>query len=59
MTTLHWIFTNGHRWYKQFDTVEAAQAGAHQLGLYEAPSVDRAWIETDSEDIWLKEKAQA
>jgi hypothetical protein len=56
MVTLHWIFTNGHRWHKQFDNVEAAENGAYLMGLISAPSIDRSWIETDNGDIWLKEK---
>jgi len=53
---LHWIFTNGHRWHKRFNTAEAAEAAAHDMGLIVAPSIDRVWIETGAGDIWLREK---
>jgi hypothetical protein len=56
MIVLHWIFTNGHRWHKQFDTVDAAKAAAHAMGLIVAPSVDRVFIETETAEIWLREK---
>lgn len=56
MVTLHWVFTNGHRWFKNFDTVESAENGAYSLGLFSAPSIDRAWIEAENGEIWLKEK---
>ena len=54
--TLHWIFTNGHRWHKVFDTAEAAEAYAHACGLIVGPHVDRVYIETNTADIWLREK---
>jgi len=57
MTTLHWIFTNGHRWHKVFDTAEAAEAYAHACGLIVGPHVDRVYIETNTAgEIWLREK---
>lgn len=57
MIVLHWIFTNGHRWHKEFETVEKAETAAETMGLFAAPSIERAWIETPNNEIWLKEKA--
>ena len=56
MATLHWVFTNGHKWHKQFDNVALAETYAHQCGVFADPNVARAWIDTDTEQIWLKEK---
>lgn len=54
--TLHWIFSNGHKWHKQFEAAEAAEAYAHACGLITGPHVDRVWIDTGAADIWLREK---
>lgn len=56
MIVLHWIFINGHRWHKQFNTIDAATNYAHACGLIVGPHVDRVWLETGEHDIWLREK---
>jgi hypothetical protein len=56
MAVLYWIFSNDHRWQKPFDTVEAAQRHAEICGFFSNPCINRAWIETESESICLKEK---
>ena len=57
MITLHWIFTNGHAWFKTCDSVEHAENHAELCGLHKNRAVDRVYIETENCDIWLKEKA--
>lgn len=56
MIVLNWIFTNGHRWHKKFETTEAAEAYAHQCGLITGLHVERVWINTTETEIWIKEK---
>jgi hypothetical protein len=56
MVELHWIFTNGHAWFKTCDNVEHAEYHAELCGLYKNHNVDRVFIETENGQIWLKEK---
>jgi hypothetical protein len=61
MSTLHWVFSNGHKWHKDFGTMQEAEDYAHTMGLFADPRIVRAWIDVDSGKgtVWLKEKAQA
>lgn len=56
MVELHWIFTNGHAWFKTCDNVEHAEQHAELCGLYKNGAVERVFIQTDDGEIWLKEK---
>lgn len=56
MIVLHWIFTNGHAWSKEFDSVEHAENYADLCGFFASPTIERAWIETPNNAVWLKEK---
>jgi hypothetical protein len=53
---LNWVFCNGHAWAKPFETVEHAEQHAYQLGLFQSPTVERAWIDGPNGQTWLKEK---
>lgn len=56
MITLYWIFSNGHKWHKTFSDIETAEKHAEICGFFSNPYIDRAWIETETAEIWLKEK---
>jgi hypothetical protein len=56
MVLLNWIFTNGHAWSKEFQTVEHAEQHAEMLGLFQNYAIGRAWIDGPNGQIWLKEK---
>lgn len=58
MVTLHWIFINGHCWFKECDTVEHAEQYAEICGLYKNLAVERVFIKTNDSEIWLKEKVR-
>ena len=56
MVVLNWVFCNGHAWTKSFETIEHAEQHAYQLGLFQSPTIDRAWIDGLNGQTWLKEK---
>lgn len=56
MIELNFIFRNGMKCKKEFFSVEEAEKQAYLLDLINGPHVDRAWIDTDTEQIWLREK---
>lgn len=56
MFTLHWIFINGHAWQKSFDSEKDAENHAHLIGVFKGQHIKHAFIETENETIWLKEK---
>ena len=56
MLTLNWIFNNNNVWSKTFDNVENAIKYVEICGMYSHYAIDKVWIDTDNEKIWLKEK---
>ena len=56
MITLNWIFTNGHKWHKAFESVQMAENYVYLCGMITNFSIDRVWIETESGEEWIKEK---
>ena len=56
MIELNWIFCNGHKWKKEFSSIEEAEKQAYLLDLINGSHIDRVWIDTDTEQIWLREK---
>jgi hypothetical protein len=58
MIVLSWIFRNGHEWSKAFDSVEQAENHVYKLDLIKNWSIDRVWIDSPTQQIWIKEKAQ-
>jgi hypothetical protein len=57
MYTLYWIFTNDHKWQKQFETENKALDFMYQCGFLLNNCIDRVWLETDNDTLWLKEKS--
>jgi hypothetical protein len=57
MITLNWIFDNNHAWAKNFDSVDNAINYVEFCGMYSHYAIDRVWIDTNNEQIWLKEKS--
>ena len=57
MIVLNWIFTNGHAWTKNFDSVDHAENYMYQCAMLKNGAVDRVWIDTPTDQIWIKEKA--
>ena len=56
MINLHWVFTNKHAWELSFNTVSEAEKHFYKCDMLKNCNIDRAWIQTDSETVWLKEK---
>jgi len=57
MIILNWIFNNEHAWAKNFDSVNDAINYVEHCGMYSHYGINRVWIDTNNEQIWLKEKA--
>lgn len=57
MIVLNWIFKNGHAWSKIFDSVDHAENYTYQCAMLKNGAVDRVWIDTPTDQIWIKEKA--
>ena len=57
MIVLNWIFKNGHAWSKIFDSVDHAENYTYQCAMLKDGAVDRVWIDTPTDQIWIKEKA--
>jgi hypothetical protein len=57
MHTIHWVFTNDHKWHKEFDSESKALDFMYQCGFLLNQSIDRVWIESDNATLWLKEKS--
>jgi hypothetical protein len=56
MIVLNWIFKNGHAWSKAFDSIEMAVNHIYKLDLIKNLAIDRVWIDSPLEQIWVKEK---
>jgi hypothetical protein len=57
MTILNWVFNNEHAWSKNFNSVEDAVNYVEHCGMYSHYGINKVWIDTNNEQIWLKEKA--
>ena len=57
MIKLNWIFTNGHAWAKDFNSIEHAENYMHQCAMLKNGAIDRVWIDAPEGQIWIKEKA--
>ena len=57
MIILNWIFDNNHAWAKNFDSVDNAIKYVEFCGMYSHYAINKVWIDTNNEQIWLKEKA--
>ena len=56
MIVLNWCFDNGHMWTKDFNSVDNAINYVEVCGMYSHRGIDKVWIDTDNEQVWLKEK---
>lgn len=56
MFVLYWIFTNGHKYQKEFESTKEAEAYAHLCDMFRSPVIDRVWIESADAAVWLREK---
>ena len=59
MITLNWIFTNGLRMSRQFDTMAGAEDYIYDNHLIGSGTVDRVWVDAPYETFWIKEKVAA
>jgi hypothetical protein len=60
MTTLHWTFTNGHKWRKDFATEQQAMDYVYEMHmLADNNQISQVCLDSGTVIIWLKEKATA
>lgn len=57
MITLNWRFNNDHAWTKNFDSVDNAINYVEFCGMYSHYAINQVWLDTNNEQIWLKEKS--
>lgn len=57
MIQLHWIFTNGHKWHKEFYSETEALNHVYTCGFLLNPFIDRVFLVSNDGETWIKEKA--
>ena len=56
MIQLHWIFTNGHKWHKEFCSENEALNHVYICGFLLNPFIDRVFLVSNNGETWIKEK---
>ena len=57
MIELHWIFINGHKWFKKFESENDALNYVYICGFLSNPFIDRVFLVSNDGETWIKEKA--
>ena len=53
MVRIEWQFSNGHNWFKDFETIEQADTWVSMCGLDTHPSVTHLAVTTmDQDKLW-------
>lgn len=53
MIRIEWQFSNGHQWFKEFETIEQADTWVSMSGLDTHPSVTHLSVTTiESDTFW-------
>lgn len=56
MIVLNWLFTNGHLWSNNFQSIDEAENYIYKCDLINNWSISKVWIDTPTEQLWIKEK---
>ncbi len=57
MIQLNWIFTNGHKWHKEFCSESEALNYVYICGFLSNLFIDRVFLVSNDGETWIKEKA--